>query len=457
MQRLSASNRISLLLTLLSSLWIAGCGGGSNSSPESPSQLSQPVANIPDTTPETNILVPVVGNSWIANEVDVSNSLIGDQGLTNWLNIDHELVTFVYLENTGSLHLSIDAKVHSGSSTLEVEVGNKSSLVTLENTEMDSIYVDEFTVESAGYQRIVIRGINHIDNNIADIKHVKIGGDATSKNVYFVKDDFYWGRRGPSVHLNYQVPQENTNYEWFYTELTVPNGQDTLGSYFMANGFAQGYMGIQVNSPTERRVLFSVWSPYQTDNPNDIPDEYKIELLKKGQHVYTGEFGNEGSGGQSYLVYDWQPDTRYRFLLRIAPASIDDFTDYTAYFYAPEQEQWQLIASFRRPKTTTYVDRPHAFLENFITGAGQFERKAFYGNQWLRTLDGQWQAIVNASFSYDATADKKSRMDYQGGEENGEFYLRNTGFFTGPTEYGTQFTRQSTTEPNIDFSLINDL
>ena len=36
--------------------------------------------------------------------------------------------------------------------------------------------------------------------------------------------------------------------EWFYSELTVPEGNDVIGSYFMANGFSEGYFGIQVNS-----------------------------------------------------------------------------------------------------------------------------------------------------------------------------------------------------------------
>ncbi|GHG00759.1 DUF3472 domain-containing protein [Thalassotalea marina] len=434
---------------------LVGCGGSSSSKPE-PTASEKP-AETKDPAELTKIKIPVAGNSWIANDIDASNTLISDNGLQGWKNTDQELITFVYLENTGNLHLSLDTKVASGSSTLEVEVAGKTKLITLNNTEQKAIYVDEFVIDEAGYQRIVIRGINHSADTIADIQHVNIGGTASTGNIYYVKDDFYWGRRGPSVHLNYQVPNPDAAYEWFYTELEVPQGQDTMGSYFMANGFAEGYMGIQVNSPTERRVLFSVWSPYQTDNPNEIPEEDRIKLLKKGADVNTGKFGNEGSGGQSFLVYNWKPDTRYRFLLRIKPADIDQHSDYTAYFYAPELEKWQLIASFRRPKTSTYVARPHAFLENFITGAGQFERKAYYGNQWLRTDGGDWQAISQASFSYDATADKKARMDYQGGEENGEFFLRNTGFFTGPTTFGTQFTREQTDAPNIDFDMINAL
>ena len=73
----------------------------------------------------------------------------------------------------------------------------------------------------------------------------------------------------------------------------------------MANGFGEGYFGMQVNSENERRILFSVWSPFKTDNPKEIPDDHKITLNKVGQQVKTGEFGNEGSGGQSYMKYNW--------------------------------------------------------------------------------------------------------------------------------------------------------
>ncbi|TDA79183.1 DUF5077 domain-containing protein, partial [Halomonas marinisediminis] len=85
----------------------------------------------------------------------------------------------------------------------------------------------------------------------------------------------YFGRRGPSVHLSYQLPAEK-DIEWFYSEINVPEGEDVIGSYYMANGFRDGYFGIQVNSETERRVLFSVWSPYETQDPNNIPEDYKI-------------------------------------------------------------------------------------------------------------------------------------------------------------------------------------
>ena len=79
----------------------------------------------------------------------------------------------------------------------------------------------------------------------------------------------------------------------------------------MANGFGEGYLGFQVKSSRERRVLFSISSPYKMDNPNEIPEDQRIVALAKGYGVYVGEFGNEGSGGQSYLASPRQAGHAY--------------------------------------------------------------------------------------------------------------------------------------------------
>jgi hypothetical protein len=83
--------------------------------------------------------------------------------------------------------------------------------------------------------------------------------------IPFKRQVIPWGRRGPSVHLNYQI-QKAQKFVVFYNELTIL--EDPIGSYFMANGFKEGYFGIQVNSKTERRVLFQ---------KNKAPPQYKTQ------------------------------------------------------------------------------------------------------------------------------------------------------------------------------------
>jgi hypothetical protein len=247
---------------------------------------------------------------------------------------------------------------------------------------------------------------------------------------------YYWGRRGPSVHLGYSLPAEK-EIEYAYGEVTVPEGEDALGSFFMANGFGEGYFGMQVNGPAERRVLFSVWSPFTTDDPAKVPEEDRVTLLRKGEGVRTGEFGNEGSGGQSFLVHPWKAGITYRFLTRVDPAG-DGTTTYTSWF--GEAESWRLIASFRRPRTERHLTGFHSFLENFLDTTGNVGRRANYANQWVRDTEGTWHPIGTARFTADATASGGHRLDYAGGIDGEGFFLRNCGFFSPPVKIGSVFT-----------------
>lgn len=53
-----------------------------------------------------------------------------------------------------------------------------------------------------------------------------------------MQDDFYWGRRGPSVHLSYETPDKDI--QWSYSEITVPEGEDTIGSILYGQWFCSG-------------------------------------------------------------------------------------------------------------------------------------------------------------------------------------------------------------------------
>lgn len=402
---------------------------------------------------DLSISVPVIGNSWVISDPSECQKIISNSGIRNWDNPKSVIRTYFKFTKSGNLNIALRVKVNSGQSKIKCSFNNSIKELTIKNRDYDTVAVGTFKA-NIGYQHLDLQGINKGSKEYADITDILIGGEATNEKVYFVKEDFYWGRRGPSVHLSYQTPKECKEVKWFYNEITVPEGNDVIGSYFMANGFGEGYFGIQVNSKKERRILFSVWSPFHTDNPNDIPENQRIKLLKKGDDVYTGKFGNEGSGGQSYRKYMWKAGTTYRFLLKGHP-SVKGCTDYTAYFYAPEIGKWKIIASFRRPKTSTYLTRHHSFLENFLTEMGASTRMANYTNQWVCDSKGKWHELTNARFSADATARKESRMDYAGGVKDGKFFMKNCGFFNETVKIGRIFNRPATgNAPKIDFSKL---
>lgn len=120
------------------------------------------------------------------------------------------------------------------------------------------IFVGNWENIHQGYVTIELQGVSRTAANFGTVSSMGISGTSINSETAFVKDNndnyFYWGRRGPSVHLKYTMPASEITE--FYSEITVPEGNDVIGSYFMANGFAEGYFGIQVNSLTERRILF---------------------------------------------------------------------------------------------------------------------------------------------------------------------------------------------------------
>lgn len=400
------------------------------------------------------ISVPVAGNYYALDQK----------------NPDAGYKVYVRLAKKGEMSIALDVK-DKAKGNIQIGIGNK--IIKVDLSKNISSPLAKWKITDTGYVAIEIKNLNL--GKLPVIEKLILAGSAISNQASYVKNNegnyFYWGRRGPSVHLNYEMPK-NIEAEWFYNEITVPEGEDVIGSYYMANGFAEGYFGIQVNSPTERRVLFSVWSPFTTDDPKSIPESHQIKMLKKGTDVYTGEFGNEGSGGQSYLKYNWKAGNTYKFLLHAKPGSPeatpqatdgtidvaykqDSTTTYTAYFFAPELKQWKLIASFKRPKTQTYIKRPHSFLENFIPEMGDKKRKVLFSNQWICDTKGNWIELDKASFTIDNTGRMNYRKDYAGGLDGQNFYLQNCGFFSNFTPYKSVFTRAKTNQkPVISFDTL---
>ncbi len=405
--------------------------------------------------PAMHISVPTEGNSWFFLNPDSPNPQVWDVGAQSWTNPEAVKRTWFWLRSGGELHLGFRGRAESGTSVLLARFGDTEKEIALSGDAYEEVYLGTFDIQGPGYYYLDLQGVSRESLDFAQVPSVVLGGSATQAGVYYVNEDyFYWGRRGPSVHLGYGIPPQAGNVRWFYNELHIPEGSDVIGSFFMANGFRDGYFGMQVNSGHERRVLFSVWSPYDTDFPDEIPDDQRVELLRKGEGVIAQDFGHEGSGGQSYLVYNWQVGQTYRFLLKGEPSG-DNKTDYTAYFHSPDEGEWRLIASWRRPLTNRYLQNIHSFLENFVTSTGALPREGHYNNQWVKDTSGQWHELTTATFTADATARDNARLDYAGGQQQGAngFFMKNCGFFSDNTAIDSQHSRTPLgIPPDIDLS-----
>ncbi len=397
--------------------------------------------------------IPLGGNAYTKSPAEVT-----DEGLRLWT--DSSTVVNIYFR-TGvpqTFDISLRLQVPKGKSKIQIVSGNTSFTSEVSNAEFNIINIGKLAVSKSGYVRVSLKGIHKEGDVFANVSDLIISYKKQDTSLVYVKNrsSFHFGRRGPSVHLNFPLPEDIKNdIHWFYNEIEIPKGEDRIGSYFMADGFGEGYFGMQVNSDTERRVLFSVWSPYETENPKDIPDRLRIVLLKKGADVRTGEFGNEGSGGQSFLRFKWQAGNTYAFLLGAQPDTIHRTTIYTAYFKDVSAGKWYLVASFKRPQKATYLTHLYSFLENFSPETGDEERIGWYKNQWVMDGKRKWHELLNANFTYDATAKGGYRKDYAGGAEGSHFYLRNDGFFNDFVKPYQTFMRKSSGKmPMIDIASL---
>lgn len=379
--------------------------------------------------------------------IDEHNGGIGD-----WYDKDNIISTYFHVEKAGEMELKIEAY---GNSTITVSCLGKKKKVKLTGDTPAIYTIGKFKVKNPGHIKVDIQGKKGGgETSFGNVLSLIVNGNLGE--VAYIRKDYspHFGRRGPSVHLNYRLPKDKT-YEWFYNEVTVPADYDRVSSYYMACGFGEGYFGFQNNLPGRRKVLFSVWSPFVTDNANEIPDSLRIKLLKKGETVKVQDFGGEGSGGQSFMAYDWKPGNTYKFLMRVRPDGKGS-TVYTAYFCDAEDGKWRLMASFQRPKIDTWYTNPHSFLENFHPVMGYKTRRACYNNQWACTKDGEWIPVTEAVFTHCDTGRSGKRLDYTGGADENGFYLMMGGFFDGYTKGYTRFTSKKSIgeKPNIDFSTL---
>ncbi|MFT7463759.1 MAG: hypothetical protein ACI9EF_002106, partial [Pseudohongiellaceae bacterium] len=400
--------------------------------------------------------VPLAGNAFVTAP-GPSDLSVESSGTIALRDAETVYSVFFHADRPGELRLSINALAKKGKATVEVRVADDLFRTLIRGSKLKLHEIGPIEVAEAGYLRVDLRRADERDE-VAELLELVVSSDTEGLELAYVRDNegsmYYWGRRGPSVHLRYEVPQERP-LRHAYTEITVPEGQDPVGSYFMANGFGEGYFGIQVNSDTERRVLFSVWSPYKTDDPGDIPEDQRIAVLGSGPQVHIGEFGNEGSGGQSYLIYPWRAGVTYRFLTEVQPDG-EGNTIYTSWFADKSADEWWLIASFRRPDTDTYLRGFHSFLESFSPTFGHIGRRAAYGNVWVRDVEGDWHECTEARLSVDGTGSGRHRLDFNGGSDGSSFFMGNCGFVNETGRPGETFTRESTADdrPVVDFESL---
>lgn len=404
------------------------------------------------------VIVPLGGNSFITNKPQSAGDGITPNGWTGWNDEKKEYHIYFKTKTDAVLSLSLLCRKTRKNAIIQAGIGTpEREIPVAAGTKEISLGTYEAT---AGYVDVAVKGVSREGPSFAFPQALKVEGIGEEDMASYAKEsdkkDFYWIRRGPSVHCCYDVSVAGDDVEWFYNEVTIQPGDDPDGTYGMAIGFAGGYYGLQVCDNGQRKLLFSIWSPHNTDDPSTIPEEKMVKVLRKHPLVRTGEFGNEGSGGQSYMNYNWTSGVTYRFLCRIRPVAADK-TEFTSYFFFPETGKWELFCSFLRPETHTWFKGVYSFLESFIDVNGHRFRRVHFANQWAVTKAGKWVPICRMKLTGDTTARKAQRQDYGGGVINNHFYLNNCGFFSPNDQLDTLFSvdKDQMVKPEIDLEKLD--
>ncbi len=386
----------------------------------------------------------------IPNEGDSVEMFAENKGLINWKNPKTQISYYFYTGKTGKLKIAVNLKNIRFTGSIQLQVAGKSFTIHVPiSPKYQLVHVGEVMLIDTGFYQIKLKSLSPVKNYIAEIQSIELAGP--SANDIIVNP--VARRNAPSVHLKYTLPN-NLKAIAFYNEVTVPNNADLVHSFYMACGFSRGYFGIQVNSPTERRVIFSVWDAgNEASDRNKVPDENKVKLIAKGEGVITNDFGNEGTGGHSHWVYPWQVNLTYKFLVTALADSASASTIYTGYFFESSSQCWKLIASFKAPYDGNTLQNLYSFNENFDGVNGQLVRKAYYGNQYIQNENGQWIELLKSNFSFDATGKAGHRLDYGVNIDSTRFLLWNGGFKMPTAKYGELITRKSSNQkPVIDLT-----
>lgn len=200
--------------------------------------------------------IPLGGNAWVSEPARIT-----DSGLINWSNTSSVANIYFRTDVAQTFNLLLRLKVDEGRSEIGILSGNLKFSKQITNTNFETIEIGKLHVDKPGYIKIELKGISKTGKTFADVSDLFIQHEKQDCNLVYVKkgSSFHFGRRGPSVHLNFMVPDHvKNNVQWFYNEITIPEGMDKVGSYFEADGFGEGYFGMQVNRDRERRILFSV-------------------------------------------------------------------------------------------------------------------------------------------------------------------------------------------------------
>ena len=343
------------------------------------------------------------------------------------------------------------------------------------------VTVGDVTFKRSAYYRYRLECLSG-NRNINLIRSFKFKTTATEKP--YVANFL----SSPSVHL-YSWGSTDPNapkgdaYDWCFMEIMLPQESDIIGTYAMALGVLNGYMGIQTNGYTadgspRHDVLFSMWDDGSTDEDPNLPEYLRAGAVDWDPLTTTNRFGNEGTGVQTYRKGPyWTPGKYVQFITNCRPETTSYTTEVngkptvhtqhnmlvSAWFNALDGKGWQYMATVRKRNSTTYFDSWYSFLENYNPSTGQANRIAYYRNGYMRARsNGKWYNRNSVGFGHTDGGDNTgARTDYGQGTTDSPadrtFFMQTGGYTsTKKTKSVTALATDYTPVDTINITPLND-
>ena len=243
----------------------------------------------------------------------------------------------------------------------------------------------------------------------------------------------------PATHLWFghstaaNAPQDES-YEWCYQEVLMPKQWATINTYLMTLGITGGYMGIQKAGKTVQnengqytdtipstwwnQALFSIWDNGDTDVTPNLATYLRAGALAWGNDK-TKRFAKWKKKAVQFLTCA-RPEER-SITLRASDGT-DSIIRYpcsllSTWYKNLDDPEWHYMATIRHSGESHYYSTWYSFIENWADSGGELFRRAYYRNNYQRSVgSGKWYFINKV--------DLFSQTDYQNFIKNGEITAR---------------------------------
>lgn len=402
---------------------------------------------------DTTFAVKLSGNSYITEPKSGYSEIIHpSDGLTNWTNKETIISTYVKVLTAGKIDISLKGKLldQGSGSEISVSINGITKSINLTSNEFENYSFGVFDVP-AGYLKIDLQGVSKTHQSFGQVSDILISVLDNSDGVIYCSDPRFYQKslNGPFNYFQFQNPVAG-GADYYYYELNIPTDSDSITPFSVTTDFGEGFFSFKPQSGSKAKLVFYI----TTASPAMDPYLFKVLLNRKGENVTISGLNGTGPDVSGTLEYAWSPTNTYKILLHAKPDNLGN-TDYTAWYYPPEENKWKLLASFKREWTERNLSSLMGSLINDNISFGYLGRRVNFSNIWVYNTADQWKKVEEATYHIDDLVLNKQRLDaYHGNTQNGIF-LMNGGFFNESSLTDTLINiSNSNSHPVIDFSTL---